>query len=206
MTDLKSCERCGEPHERCSAHNRAGKPCGLWPLAGQRVCKLHGGAAPQSLAKAEERVLADQADTEIRKLWVGLANATPVTDPVEAMSRLAGALQEMADRVGDKVNEITHLAGGESMSQLRGEVVLLERVLAQLGRHLDSMARLGIAERQVQLQADQAELVSSAFRAAVSAVASSLLTPGDKDLMLRTFLTGIGVDVTSMLEAGQVPA
>ena len=43
--------------QKCSAHSkRTGKQCGQWAIPGGRVCKWHGGAAPQVIAKAEERL------------------------------------------------------------------------------------------------------------------------------------------------------
>lgn len=187
------CEHCGRP--RCSARSKgsgATQRCRRNPIPGGRTCKMHGSATEAAKEAAAANVQERKADVEIRKLWVGLDQATPVTDPVASMARLAGALEQLLDEVGRKVEDVKTIAAGDSLAQVRGELVFLERTAALLGRTLDSMARLGIAERQVQLQADQAELVTSAFRAAVGAVASSLLTPGDRDLMVRTFLTGLG--------------
>ena len=41
---------------RCSAHNRAGAPCGKFSMVGQTVCRSHGGGSPQAKAKAEEMI------------------------------------------------------------------------------------------------------------------------------------------------------
>ena len=41
---------------RCTATNRQGRRCGKWPIQGGTVCRLHGGAAPQVIAKAQERL------------------------------------------------------------------------------------------------------------------------------------------------------
>ena len=41
---------------RCTAHNRAGQPCGKFAMRGQNVCRNHGGASPQAQAKAAEMV------------------------------------------------------------------------------------------------------------------------------------------------------
>lgn len=46
-----------DPMERrCTAKNRQGERCGKPPIRGGTVCRMHGGAAPQVEAKAEERL------------------------------------------------------------------------------------------------------------------------------------------------------
>jgi hypothetical protein len=42
---------------KCSAHRRDGQPCGNYAIVGGRVCRIHGGAAPQVRKKAGERLL-----------------------------------------------------------------------------------------------------------------------------------------------------
>lgn len=184
------CDRCGQPHARCSAHTRAGNPCGQKPMLGQRVCRMHGGSAPQSIAAAEERVVVAAADASIRKLWVGLDQATPVKDPVASMERLAGALEQLVDEAGRKVADLQHLAGGEHLTQLRAEVVLLERALGHLRALLVDMARLGLAERQVELQQEQAQLVTSAFLGAIGLLPD--LLPAERSAVIQAFLSGLG--------------
>lgn len=175
---------------RCTAKSKqSGERCKRAPVVGGSVCAMHGGKAPQVAAAAEQRQLETKADAEVRKLWVGLDAAPEVKDPVGSLAKLAGALEQAVDHVGAKVNDLGSVASGSSMQQLRGEVVLLERLLGQLRQALDAMARLGIAERHVELEQARAELVTSAFLAAIGAVS---LLPADRDLMLRTFLSGLG--------------
>lgn len=187
-----TCPKCHQEHdtERCSAHNAKGLQCGKAPINGSTVCRTHGGSAPQVREKAQERQVVAAADASLRKLWVGLDQATPVKDPVASMERLAGALEAMVDDAGRRVTELQHLAGGEHLTQLRAEVVLLERALGHLRALLVDMARLGLAERQVELQAEQAQLVTSAFLGALAVVAG--LLPADRDLMVREFLRLLG--------------
>lgn len=188
-SDLMRCERCREPHALCAAHTRAGNPCRQRPMEGQRVCRMHGGSAPQSLAAAGQRQVEAKADAEIAKLWPGLASASPVKDPVGSMERLAGALEEMLERTGTKVNELSHVSAGRDLTQLRGELVLLDKVTGHLRALLESMARLGIAERYVQLEEERASIVVAAFVGALEVLG---LVPGDRDLVTRRFLELLG--------------
>ena len=40
----------------CTAHNRAGAPCGKFAMRGQAVCRNHGGASAQAIAKAAQMI------------------------------------------------------------------------------------------------------------------------------------------------------
>lgn len=199
----KHCDRCGRPHAGCSAHTRAGKPCGNQPMAGQRVCRMHGGSSPRALAAAAERQETEAAEAVVRKLWSGLESAAPVKDPVASMERLAGALEQLVDEAGARVESLKGVGGGEHLTQLRAEVVLFERALGHLRGLLVDMARLGIAERHVQLEQARADLVTAAFLAALGALAERVtLLPADRDAVLRAFLAGLGVDAGAV--AGEV--
>lgn len=197
-----TCPKCSTEHDPklCQGHvikdqtTREPIPprqCAKTPVKGATVCRSHGaGKGSPAAAAAETRQQETAAEAEVRKLlWVGLDSAPAVTDPVASLARLAGALEQAVDHVGAKVNDLGSVASGSSMQQLRGEVVLLERLLGQLRQALDAMARLGIAERHVELEQERASLVTAAFLAALQAV---VLLPADRDLMLRTFLGGLG--------------
>ena len=41
---------------QCAARRQDGNPCGMAPIRGAAVCKMHGGAAPQVRRKAQERL------------------------------------------------------------------------------------------------------------------------------------------------------
>lgn len=175
---------------RCSAMSKqTGEQCRQRPVQGGTVCRFHGGAAPQTKAAAEQRLQEKAATEAVAKLLPKLADATPVKDPVDQMERLAGALATMLDKVGEKVNDLDHLAAGTGLTQLRGELVLLDKVAGHLRQLLADMARLGIAERHVELEQERAQLVTSAFLAALATVS---LLPADRDLVVRTFLDALG--------------
>ena len=59
------------PRQMCAAHSKqSGKPCARYAIPGGTVCRWHGGAAPQVMAKAEERLkaLIHPAITKLGKL------------------------------------------------------------------------------------------------------------------------------------------
>lgn len=183
------CEQCGQPHARCRAHTRKGNPCTQPPMTGQRVCRMHGGSAPQSIAAAEQRVVVAAAERVVADLWPGLDQAPPVKDPVASMERLAGALEQLVDEAGRRVSVMQSVAGGEHLTQLRAEVTLLERALGHLRGLLVDMARLGIAERHVQLEQERAQMVTAAFLAALDVGG---LVPEVRTAMVDRFLAGLG--------------
>lgn len=186
MSEPVVCERCGQPHERCKGHNRSGLPCGRWPTKGHRVCRKHGAAAPQAIAAAEVRQEEAAAQEAFdRSLWRGLSNATPVTDPLEALSLLAGALGEMVDELGERVKELKTVEAGKDLSTLRGTVVLFDKTVGHYRALLADITRLGIAERGVRLQERQAELVAGAVQASVVVAA---LSPEQRGLFVGEFM------------------
>lgn len=176
---------------RCTAKNRRGEPCRRAPIKGGSVCPTHGGSAPQVKAAAAERQADAAAAAAIAALWPGLADADPVKDPVDLLARAASVLEAMTDRVGARVNNLNGKVGaGEHLTQLRAEVVLLDRLLDKLIKASDALARLGIAERQVELAAGQAEILEAAFRAGLAALGSQLL-PDQRDVMIRAVLDAL---------------
>src|SRR5688572_12445417 len=130
------CERCGEPHARCSAHTRAGRPCLQPPMSGQRVCRMHGGKSPGAIERAAERQAEEKAGKVLAKVWD--RDAAPVVDAVAAMQQLAGRLAHAVDVLGDRVEH----------DDLDGPTALAwQRVVRELRQLLEAMERLGIAQR-----------------------------------------------------------
>lgn len=99
-TNPKTCDRCGQPHVRCSAHRKDGKPCGQPPLADQTVCRKHGGKAPQNLAAAARRRQERQALVAAESFGLP-REVDPHTALLEELHRTAGAVQWLGALVAD---------------------------------------------------------------------------------------------------------
>lgn len=103
---MSSCVKCGEVHDRCTAHTLREDlqvQCRKFPVRGAQVCATHGGRAPQVKAAAivrlaQAEVLArfprrSAVEILMEALHVADAEARPAT---EAGAAEAALLQERA--------------------------------------------------------------------------------------------------------------
>lgn len=81
------------PERRCVAKKTNGEQCRRWAIKGSTVCKMHGGAAPQVLAKAKARIQ-NNAD-KITKKEIEFV----FDEGIPANVRL-NAAQDLLDRAG----------------------------------------------------------------------------------------------------------
>jgi hypothetical protein len=144
MGARKPCKRCGNIHERCSAHNSRGKPCGRPPRAGAKVCPSHGGAAPQVKRAAAERRAEQQAAATLGSLGA----AAPVGNPLEHLLRLAGEVEQWLAVTRHRMTETEHLILiGDGGEDARAIVKLYERALDKAAGVLTAIAKLDIEAR-----------------------------------------------------------
>lgn len=84
------CERCGQTHTKCEAHNTEGNPCGRDPMRGQTVCYKHGGATQAARQAGLRRVAQQEAmDKAQRMLGRMGVDADPIEHLVECLHRSA---------------------------------------------------------------------------------------------------------------------
>ena len=92
-------------HRKCTAHStRTKELCNRWAMRGQTVCMMHGGKAPQAMAKAEAAL--GLAEARLRGL-AGPAVATLeelVTSASSEAVRLAAA-RDLVDRAVGRATE-----------------------------------------------------------------------------------------------------
>lgn len=99
----------------CKAHSRSGKPCKGKPIIGGAVCRMHGGGAPQVLAKAQERIreyvrqmvdpdrvlqeAARLAYSDIRELYDAKGRLKPVKDWPDHLAAAIGGVDTVRRNV-----------------------------------------------------------------------------------------------------------
>lgn len=91
---------------RCTATNRQGKRCGKPPIAGGTVCRMHGGAAPQVIQAAEDRLKA--------LIFPAIIRLEQLVDQREFPSVAIAAVKDVLDRNGvlgkakEQIQEVAH--------------------------------------------------------------------------------------------------
>jgi hypothetical protein len=107
---------------RCHAHARStGERCGNPALAGAKVCRYHGGAAPQVQAKARLRLL------ELIEPATAVL-ATILADPKAKPADRLRAVENIYDRAGiPRRTEVDHSAA---------QALLVERIQEVLARRI----------------------------------------------------------------------
>lgn len=153
---------------KCRGTNRAGEPCGLWPMRGGFVCASHGGKAPQVKAAAAARLVEWEAEEAVGRLQL---RTGPVDNPLVALQRLAGELLDVKDwirgavtRLQDDELRTRDEKGGE---QVRAELTAYMAILNQCVNGLAQLGKLKIDERLAAITEEQKRMMLRALEAAL---------------------------------------
>jgi hypothetical protein len=177
-------------------------------MPGQLVCYWHGGAAPQARRAAEKRLAQAEAAAEVAQR---LANteAEPIADPLDALSHLAGEVQQMRCVLADRVNRVDDPAS----IQAAVDLAAYERAIDRSTRLLDVLARSGFEERRVLIAEEQGRLFAAVQRVILArmfdaALGSLFANLGDDEVyrtirvaLQRDWERAVGVVVPEELRA-----
>jgi len=136
MDNENECDLCEQAHvdskgdAMCAGH----APCRRRPAGGSIYCSGH------RLIRSEQ---------------LGPINGTPVTNPLERLSVLAGKMEAWFNAVSQRLERITTLGDGEG--RLRAEVKAFNAIASRLGYLLSVMARLDLDERLIRLDRAHAD-------------------------------------------------
>jgi hypothetical protein len=73
---------------QCKAKTQRGTPCKAQALAGGRVCRVHGGAAPQVIAAARQRLLMASDPVAARLIQIARSTKTEDRDAIVAIREI----------------------------------------------------------------------------------------------------------------------
>lgn len=137
----------------CAGHSvRTGLPCRKPPIKGAKVCRTHGGSAPQVRAAAAARVVAAQAQADAAAVLAHIG-VVGVEDPLEELSLLAREAREFQAALARRVNAangVQHKSG-----ELRAELALYERATDRCGRFLALLVNAEFEKRRALFQERQ---------------------------------------------------
>lgn len=142
--DPMVCGKCGLTHERCTAHNREGLPCGRWPTTGHRVCRKHGAASPQAVKAADKRVAEAKAEKELNRLGLRKEGLTATALLQEVVERAGADLEFVASKADDP----KWAAAYESIIDRAARVAKagVDSGIAERAQALDEVVAVGILE------------------------------------------------------------
>lgn len=190
---------------QCAAKSkRSGKRCEAYPMQGTTVCRMHGGQAKQVKAAAVRRLAAERVSEDVKNA-LAFESLDPVTDPLEALARLADEALVMKEALAARVNgldSIRYSSHGSGTEQLRAEVALYERALDRSARFLDLLVKSGFEERRVQITREHALQFAHAQRAILDRMLAGVMAldalTGDseaRDALRRRWSELVGIVV-----------
>lgn len=186
------CDRCGQRHERCKGHVTKDdegnlidpRPCNKWPRRGSPVCQMHGGNAPQVIARAKRERNRQKAEA-IVSTFGEAREGDPFELILEEIARTNGHVLWLADVVADLEQQdlVWGVTGTEQQdgsgasgshsktSEAAGVSVWLQLYQTERAHLLkackDAIA-CGIAERQIQLAEQTGKVIAQVLRATLA--------------------------------------
>ncbi|MBG6238209.1 hypothetical protein IWX78_001164 [Mycetocola sp. CAN_C7] len=127
-----------EPFNRCTAHKKNGDQCKKSAIRGGRVCRSHGGAAPQVRARAERRIL--EASDKAASLLVEM-----MSDKKTAPALKIKVAQDLLDRAGISGRQALDI----SVSEKPKWEMVAEDILIDIEEDDDNFFPQGIVDVEV---------------------------------------------------------
>lgn len=178
MSNPEPSSSARRPDAMCGAKCRDGHPCTQYAVKGTNRCRMHGGRAPQTVAKARRNVLEARINGELKRREI-----TPVTDPVTAIQDVVGREFAFLDLAQDRMAEIleswtvdNEFTGSEDT---RATVQIFERALDRAERGATRMVQLGIQARIAAAQEMRAAAFIAAFQQAIVLARTTSRDPAD---------------------------
>ena len=123
------------------------------------MCPLHGGDAPQVIAKANQREIERKALAQLP------AEVEPMGNPLRSLLQVARrqelfmlAIEQLVVDLRGKNGTLIRYRDDHGAEQLRSEIAVYERALAAVAKTTEGIVRLGIDEHLARVEARSVEL------------------------------------------------
>jgi hypothetical protein len=104
----------------CKAKTSRGAPCKAQAMAGGRVCRVHGGSAPQVIAAARHRLLMACDPVAARLIEIAKSKKTETKDAIVAC-------REILNRAGVGAQPVPDVPGASQGQVLWEEFIQIHR-------------------------------------------------------------------------------
>lgn len=204
------CGKCGQVHlcasrpemPACTGHisrdrgeKRKGDPCGQPAMAGQDVCRSHGGKAPQNLAKALERQQREQAEKALAAFGERV-DVDPAEELLDLICHTAGHVRYIRTRVhelarSDQTWGITKEKDGGDDEGTTFEskpnvwIQMLDHWSDKLAKYVVEALRIGLDERRVRIAEKQGEWTIKVLEGVLAELGHDLHDPDTAQLVER---------------------
>lgn len=170
-----------DPRFRCSAlSKRSGERCRRRAHPGATVCTLHGAKAPQVQRSARARLEQQRMAKQLGKVMVELEQEAIRDHPIDVLHDAVARAEALVRVIAGQVAKLDGETGGDwsKPAALYGPnhlgdgtphvlVKMYTEALERSGKLSEAAIRVGLDERRVILQEQQAHLLWAALRASV---------------------------------------
>ena len=158
------CKKCGLPHGACGGHNRQKLPCKNG-TKGMTVCRIHGGAAPQTIAAAERNqkiAAAKQTAAALIVAYEGQVSADPLASLLRMVQTAAWAERAYATLIERDLGDGVLVEVGSQISGYKEEahpyLKLWNEERDRLAKWSKVALDAGVDAHQVKLAEHQADV------------------------------------------------
>lgn len=175
---------------RCWAHVTSGeRQCQQFPIPGQRVCHYHGGSSPNAKAAGAKRVAEQRAQNFLQRI-----DHEPLADPLGELLRIASEAVAAKDYFSAQIEELRYKS--QTGEQLRSEVALWERAMDRCVKTIETIVKLGLAERVTRVREAEVALLNEAMDRTFARMGLSKAQRAEAEVIVIEELEAISSDKT----------
>lgn len=134
-------------------------------MNGGKVCRMHGGSAPQVKAAAARNLV----ETEVKATVLRIGSHAPITDPLGALGEVAGevlAVKNYLRKMVDSIEGSMRTTDDKNAEQMRAEMTAYSASLRDAVQTLAIIAKLNIDERLARIEEAKKAMIIEALRRA----------------------------------------